>query len=130
MSTRFVRRMPALLASAGLIAAIGVPVVSGSPGGRSLEKTLDAGWNCDPLILIGGHYHCSPPGRPGVGDIIAGTTVPTIEHQVFRADGTFAGTEILIRADLFADQPCPQDEWLPVPSADNVQYWACHRFDF
>jgi hypothetical protein len=99
-------------------------------GGRTLDQALAASWNCEPLILLGGHYHCSPPGRPGVGDIIAGTDVATIEHQVFRPDGTFAGTELLIRADLFAGQPCPTDEWLPVPPIGVAQYWACHRFDF
>jgi len=101
-----------------------------SAGGRTLDDAIADGWNCTPLILLGGHYHCSPPGRPGVGDIIAGTDVPTVEHQVFRVDGTFAGTEILIRADLFAGQPCPTDEWLPVPPIGDVQYWACHHFDF
>ena len=33
-----------------------------------------------PLILIGGHYHYSPLGRPSFGDIIAGTDVPSVEH--------------------------------------------------
>lgn len=118
-----------LLASAMAISVLATasPAAASS---RTLDQALAGGWNCDPLILLGGHYHCSPPGRPGVADIIAGTNVATITHQVFRADGSFAGTEILIRADLFANQPCPQDAWLPVPAPENVQYWACHRFDF
>ena len=99
-------------------------------GSRSLDQAIGQGWNCTPLILLGGHYHCSPPGKPGVGEIIAGTDVPSIQHQVFRPDGSFAGTELLIRADLFAGQRCPTDQWLPVPSADKVQYWACHHFAF
>jgi hypothetical protein len=112
----------------GSMSLIASSAFAGGP--RQLDQAVGAGWNCTPLILIGGHYHCSPPGRPGVADIIAGTDVPSIQHQVFRPDGSFAGTELLIRADLFAGQPCPQDEWLPVPAPDNVQYWACHHFDF
>jgi len=65
-------------------------------------------------------------------EIINGTaTSPSIVHQVFRADGTFAGTETLIRADLFAGQPCPTDQWLPVPPwLSTPTYYACHHFEF
>jgi hypothetical protein len=98
----------------------------------ALEQAQAAGWDCDPLILIGGHYHCSPPGKPGVQDIIDGTAdARSIVHQVFRPDGTFAGSETLIRADLFAGQPCPTDQWLPVPPwLPSPMYYACHHFDF
>lgn len=42
-----------------------------------------------------------------------------------------AGTELLIRADLFAGQACPTDMWLPVPPwLPEPAYWACHHFQF
>jgi hypothetical protein len=121
--------------SIGLLTAVPVATTAfvgsaGAAGDRTLAKAQAAGWGCDPLILIGGHYHCSPPGRPSVADIIAGTDVPSVEHQVFLPDGRFAGTEVLIRADLYAGQPCPTDQWLPVPPLGPVQYYACHHFDF
>jgi hypothetical protein len=99
---------------------------------RTLEQAQTAGWDCTPLVLIGGHYHCSPPGVPSVADIVAGTaTTPSIVHQVFLPDGELAGTELLIRADLFAGQPCPTDVWLPVPPwLPEPTYWACHHFQF
>ncbi len=99
---------------------------------KTIEQAQAAGWDCEPLILIGGHYHCSPPGKQGVLEIIAGTAdSPSIVHQVFRADGTFAGTEMLIRADLFAGQKCPTDQWLAVPPwLPEPTYWACHHFAF
>ena len=127
------RRIIAL--TAGLVAICGDHYRSrrlGRRGGaRTLTQAQAAGWDCTPLILIGGHYHCSPPGRPSVADIIAGTDVASVVHQVFDADGSLAGTELLIRADLYAGQPCPTDEWLPVPPWLPVpQYYACHRFDF
>jgi hypothetical protein len=125
-SSRIVVVLVAALAAA--MAAFAGPAAGA--GNRTLAQAQAAGWDCTPLILIGSHYHCSPPGRPSVADIIAGTDVPTVEHQVFEPDGNFAGTEILIRADLFAGQPCPTDQWLPVPPFGPVQYYACHHFGF
>jgi hypothetical protein len=130
-------RIIVFIASVALLAATAVAVVAAAAGAptsgipnRALADAIANGWDCNPLILIGGHYHCSPPGRPSVADIIAGTDVPTVVHQVFVPDGTFAGTELLIRADLYAGQPCPTDQWLPVPPVGPVQYYACHHFDF
>jgi hypothetical protein len=99
---------------------------------RTLDQAQAAGWDCTPLVLIGGHYHCSPPGVPSVTDIVAGTaTTASVVHQVFLPDGRLAGTEILIRADLFAGQACPTDIWLPVPPwQPEPAYWACHHFQF
>jgi len=128
------RRALSFLPSFTAIAAATV-ILAGAVNGagpHSLTQAQEAGWDCDPLVLIGGHYHCSPAGKPGVLDIITGTaTSPSIVHQVFRPDGTFAGSETLIRADLFAGQPCPTDQWLPVPPwLPTPTYWACHHFDF
>lgn len=118
----------AVIALAALVLA-GTALAAGS---RTLAQAQAAGWDCNPLILIGGHYHCSPPGVPSVGDIIDGTAMtPSIVHQVFRPDGTYAGSEILIRADLYAGQPCPTDQWLPVPPwLPSPTYYACHHFEF
>ena len=131
LTTRTPERIRGLVLSAVVFGSLTliVSTAAASPA-RGLDQAMEQGWNCTPLILLGGHYHCSPPGKPGVAEIIAGTDVPSIQHQVFRPDGSFAGTELLIRADLFAGQGCPTDQWLPVPSADNVQYWACHHFSF
>jgi hypothetical protein len=125
---------PILVSIGALVAAAAAATafvgIAGGANQRTLTQAQQAGWDCTPLILIGGHYHCSPPGRPSVADIIAGTDVASVVHQVFLPDGTFAGTEVLIRADLYAGQPCPQDEWLSVPPGGPVQYYACHHFDF
>jgi hypothetical protein len=122
--------LPSLIATAAFMLML-TGAVSGA-GQHTLAQAQAAGWDCSPLILIGGHYHCSPPGKPGVQDIIDGTaTSPSIVHQVFRADGTYAGAETLIRADLFAGQPCPTDHWLPVPPwLPTPMYYACHHFAF
>ena len=127
-------RKLAFLPTIGAIAALSAILagaVSGA-GQHTLAQAQAAGWDCNPPILIGGHLHCSPPGKPGVQDIIDGTsTSPSIVHQVFRPNGTFAGTETLIRADLFAGQRCPTDQWLPVPPwLPTPMYYACHHFAF
>ena len=98
----------------------------------TLDDAIRTGWDCTPLVQIGGHYHCSPPGKQGVAEIIAGTAdSPSIVHTVFSADGRFAGTELLIRADLWAGQPCPTDVWLAVPPwLPEPTYFACHHFAF
>lgn len=119
------------LAAIAVISATLAGAVSGA-GSRTLARAQAAGWDCNPPILIGGHYHCSPPGVPSVQDIVDGTaTTPSVVHQVFEPNGTLAGTEILIRADLFARQRCPTDQWLPVPPwLPTPTYYACHHFDF
>ena len=131
------RRALTLLPTLGAAAAVAL-ILTGAvsaatmTSNHSLAGAQAAGWDCDPMILIGGHYHCSPPGKEGVLEIIAGTaTSPSIVHQVFRPDGSFAGTETLIRADLFAGQKCPTDQWLPVPPwLPSPTYYACHHFAF
>jgi hypothetical protein len=131
--SRAFRLLPSLAAiAAAAVMMTGVVTAATTTSQRSLAGAQAAGWDCDPPILIGGHYHCSPPGKEGVLEIIAGTaTSPSIVHQVFRADGSFAGTETLIRADLFAGQPCPTDQWLPVPPwLPSPTYYACHHFAF
>jgi hypothetical protein len=123
----FVPMLTAIAAAAAIMAS----AVSGA-GQHSLAHAQAHGWDCEPLVLIGGHYHCSPPGKEGVLEIIDGSAdSPSIVHQVFRPDGSFAGTETLIRADLFAGQKCPTDQWLPVPPwLPEPTYWACHHFQF
>lgn len=116
-------------------------VAYGNPSGQTdWEQTEAAGWDCTPKSPIAGQYlHCAPPGKPSVTDIVSssGSTVPSIPLRVFNvADESFAGIESLIRADLYRNQPCPQDagnlpggKWslLELPSGNN--YNACHRFE-
>jgi len=126
----FIVGVGVLAATAVALAGTAAGEASSGNSNRTLAQASANGWDCNPLILLGGHYHCSPPGRPSVADIIAGTDVPSVVHQVFLPDGSFAGTETLIRADLYAGQPCPTDQWLPVPPVGPVQYYACHHFEF
>ncbi len=96
----------------------------------TMSQAQAAGWDCNPQVLIVGYYHCAPPGKPSVADLISGTNVPSMELRVFHPDGTLAGTEHLLRADLYSGQPCPQDNlavWDLL--AFSGGYYACHHFD-
>jgi hypothetical protein len=112
------------------VAAIAV-AIAGTAAGESnttIAQAKAAGWNCNPEVLIVGYFHCAPPGKPSVADLIAGTDEPSIVLRVYHPDGTFAGTEHLMRADLYQGQACPQDdlaEWDLLPFG----YRACHHFD-
>jgi len=119
------------LATLALVIA-GASVFAISAAGSSsatMAQAQAAGWDCNPQVLIVGYFHCAPPGKPSVLDMIQGTTdTPSIVLRVFYPSGEFAGTEHLIRADLYEGQPCPQDNlvtWDLLPFG----YRACHHFD-
>ena len=108
------------------LAAAGI-VVLVDPGGGSVD-TAGVGF----ALVAAGCWMAYIYLSKRTGAAIAGTaTSPSIVHQVFRADGSFAGTETLIRADMFAGQSCPADQWLPVPPwLPTPTYYACHHFEF
>ncbi len=121
------RRTIGVVAATAAAAATLAAAASGASS-ATMTQAQAAGWDCTPLVLIGGYYHCAPPGKTSVAGLIAGTSVSSIELRVFRPDGTLAGTESLLRADLYAGQPCPQDN-LAAWDLLAFGYYACHHFD-
>ena len=119
----------AALAATVMTIALTGSALAGQAGLTDMERAQAANWDCNPQILIVGYFHCAPPGKPSVLDMINGdTSAPSIVLRVFNPDGSFAGTEHLQRADLYAGQRCPQDnlaEWDLLPFG----YRACHHFD-
>ena len=117
----------ALMLAAAALA--GSALGGGNAGLTDMQRAQAANWDCNPQILIVGYFHCAPPGKPSVLDMINGdTSAARLVLRVFNPDGTFAGTEHLQRADLYNGQPCPQDklaEWDLLPFG----YKACHHFD-
>lgn len=118
------------LALAAPLVAAGVLAIGASGSSNAtMAQAQAAGWDCNPQVLIVGYYHCAPPGKPSVLDMIQGkTNAPSIVLRVFTPFGVFAGTEHLMRADLYRGQPCPQDNlatWDLLPFG----YRACHHFD-
>ena len=123
-------RLPLALVIATAVVAAALVGSAGGAGKATMAQAKAAGWDCNPEVLIVGYFHCAPPGKPSVADMIAGTDVPSIVLRVFynNPDRTLAGTEHLMREDLYAGQPCPQDnlaQWDLLPFG----YYACHHFD-
>ena len=123
------RRTVMILAVVGMVMGVMAPV---SAGGRTASQMERAGYGC---LNLGPHNwtHCSK----------AKPSAQSITNMVFSEDGmTFLGTEQLLHDDIYAGQPCPQDDdnaatgfgehWIdlsgpfPLPG---IPYWACHRFD-
>lgn len=117
-----------------------VTVLTGTAAAAGSLQTLAGaqahGWNCGtPPTIIFGYFHCTPPGTPSLGDAI-GASAPSIVLRVYNNDAqrTYAGIEILLRADLLAGHvpPCPQDnlsQWSFLQVGPGPGYYACHLFD-
>lgn len=120
-----------LIAAAALGASAFAITGTAYSSGATMSQAKSANWDCSPEVLIAGYYHCAPPGKASVLDIVTGAKSPaSVELRVFRPDGSFAGTESLLRADLYAGQPCPQDSLATWSLLDlPVDYRACHHFD-
>ena len=86
-------------------------------GKPSMERSIDRGWTCAPI----GEWHCF---NPASGKSKNTSSIPV---KVFEEDGTFLGTEILWRADLWGGQQCPQDQLL-TPDDIHIPYYACHHY--
>lgn len=119
-----------LLTIAALTLGVAATTGIAYSAGGGMDQAERASWDCSPRVLILGYYHCAPPGKPSVLDLVTGAESPaSLQVRVFNPDGSFAGTETLLRADLYAGQPCRQQglaQWslLDLP----VDYRACHNF--
>lgn len=119
------------LTTVGVLGALVLLLLAATVGyaqGHTADQLEEAGWTCFP-IPIGGvvWIHCFPPATDLSGDPPA-----TIQVKVFDEPGhPFLGTELLIRADLYNDQPCPQDgkDTYDDLSEEGLPYFACHHFD-
>jgi len=119
------RRLVSTLVAAALALAMAAPTAA---HGVSPDQLGDQGWAC---AFVLGAVHCFPPGT--------GSTTATINALVFATDdpeateAPFAGTEHLIRSDLFHDQPCPRDppsrQYTDLMPLLGIPYHACHHYD-
>lgn len=101
------------------LAAIGLFASSAVAGGLTAEQLTRAGYDCFPAGPSN-WMHCL------LGRKLGQQVIPV---KVFSVDGNeFLGTEHLLREDIYAGQPCPQDgldSWDPLAVPG---YFACHHF--
>lgn len=92
--------------------------------GVSTDTLQRAGWTCIPAST---GPHCFPPGA-----FSSDASVTVLVFDDWGPEGELLGSELLIRADLYAGQPCPQSEVEFLPAAETglgVDYFACHHYD-
>lgn len=117
------RTRAALLALAGTLALAALVAVPAWAKGPTPETLSAAGWVCFqppvPRIVC---------GNPGVGVPFPGNPDPPPSYNLltFDLDGAFLGTVHLIRADLYASQPCPRSDG-PYVFIDLIGYYECLR---
>ncbi len=111
MKLKFVSIMFVLFSMMFIVAAIGAK-------GHTASQLENAGYNC---FEAGPHdwIHCmkkDPADGPS-----------TIPVKVFSVDGSeFLKTELLMRADLYNGQPCPQEGGGEYDDT-GFGYFACHH---
>jgi hypothetical protein len=130
---RMNRHRAALLVLAAILLLGATSTASAKGGGLTLAKVQGHGWDCVPSEIM---IHCVHPNYD-VDAFLAGqlASLPSLN---FSSDGTFLGTEILIRADLGDEsRPCRQgtepDGTYEAPlSLDfngdgKADYYSCHH---
>ena len=77
--------------------------------GLSLEHLAARGWDCRPAPFNPTRVTCSPPNQPHPVSL-PGPPPPDDRPTTFTLlvfdNGVFVGTSLLIRSDLYSDQPC------------------------
>jgi hypothetical protein len=123
-----------LLAAALVAAALAVPASATTQSQSQLEQ---AGWECIVTPTVTPDPHCARPG--GIASVLAGDAL-IMRFRVFEPDGTFLGTELLIRGDVFrafkadgARPRCPKDlptrRYTYLRPLLGIDYYACHHFN-
>jgi hypothetical protein len=119
------RTIVALLIAIAAVAAAGLLASPASADGVTREKLEAHGWTCFVPPPFPDRVVCFDPGRgrpfPGNPD-----PAPSYSSLVFSASsGEFLFTVHLIRADLYAGQPCGDE---PYVFRGPIGYWECeHR---
>ena len=133
---------------APVVAAVAATAAQGQ--GQSPAQLQRAGWDClnpAPFFPANPNVHCFPPGQ--LEAVVAGTAVSATlkafaTPDVNAEEAPFLGTEHILRADHFHNQPCPTDppggppgetrspplyEWSYLGPRFGWDYYICHHFD-
>jgi len=125
--TSTMRRTAALLALTGVLAVIGATAGIGLAGGPSPAHLAEQGWTCFVPPVAGAGTVCFNPaqGRPPFPSL-GEEGRASYSALSWTAAGEFEGHVHLIRADLYAGQPCPQAGGLYTFVA-RIGYFECRQ---
>jgi len=139
--------MRLLITIAALLAVAALSVAPrASADGVSPAQLTQAGWDCIYPGDFNPNVHCFAPGQ--LAGVEAGTAASALlvafaTPDVNATQAPLLGTERMIRADLFHNQPCPTDppgypgattspplyEWSYLGPRFGWNYYICHTFD-
>jgi hypothetical protein len=115
------RNLLVILLVLGLLLVL-TAAVSAKGDGNSPKQLVDSGWTCFDVPGLG--VHCFPPGK-NFGD----RTIPIKYFDTsdpYASEAPYLGTEMIIRADQYNGQPCPQEGLATYYNLGNG-YYACHH---
>jgi hypothetical protein len=113
------------VALAAVLATALASVAPAAAEGVTPAQLTNAGWTCFVPPPFPDRIVCGNPGLglPPVPPVADGRPAYTI--LLFNRDGSFRGTELLIRPDLYHGQPCPHSAWVFNP---RIGYYECRHF--
>lgn len=109
---------------------VGVPllhVVQAAPGGVVTPNDLmEQGWTC--LYRFDKYAYCMNPNFTGLGPVTIMNKTFLVSDSSF-SDPEYLGTSLFIRADKYADQPCPTNSSPFWELVLNNMYYNCRHFE-
>lgn len=114
-----------MLTTVALVMALMLTVGAGAAGaqGNNPAHLSEQGWNCFNVPGLG--VHCESPGGSNSSETTPLKVYDTADPAAEEA--TFLGTEILVSPDLYAGQPCPQNDLADYEDLGFAR--ACHHYD-
>jgi hypothetical protein len=129
-------RLRAFIWLVALAAVLALPLTV-SARGPSPAQLTKAGWTCIlPPPDFNPNVHCLPANQlagviSGEAGVVIALTFAT--SDLGATEARLLGTERMIRADIFAGQPCPTDppslEYSWLFPRFGWDYYICHTFD-
>lgn len=127
-SSRKLRATFVLLGLTGALAVIGVTAGPGLAQGPSPAHLAEQGWTCFVPPVSGVGMRCFNPaqGRPPIPPL-GEEGRASYTAMAWNPASEFEGHVHLIRADLYAGQPCPQAASGEYLFRQNIGYYECLR---
>jgi hypothetical protein len=126
MNQRF-RRIVIVFFLLLLVSLASLQVVQADPGGVvTPDNLMEQGWTC--LYRFDKYAYCMNPNFEGLGPVTIMNKTFLVSDSSF-SDPEYLGTSLFIRADKYADQPCPTNSSPFWELVLNNMYYNCRHFE-